>query len=108
MDVAAHTEQAIDEQTVRRLLATIPDPELGVDIVEMGLVRGVRIEPHHIHVRYTVTTPACPLTHYFEERIAEVLTELPGAPLVTTDCEMTPKWTPDEIGELGRRFLGMS
>lgn len=108
METAGHeTAVAAVEAVARRLLATIPDPELGVDIVELGLVRAVDVEPGRIHVRYTVTTPACPLTRYFEDRIVQVLSAMPGDPVVTASCEMTPPWSPDEIGDLGRRFLGM-
>jgi len=95
MEGASDSGADVGQPTVMELLETIPDPELGVDIVEMGLVRGVEITPGRIHVRYTVTTPACPLTHCFEERIVEVLSDLPGGPLVTTACELTPAWSPD-------------
>jgi len=93
-------------QTVRELLRQVIDPELGLDIVELGLLRSVRIADGVVDVRFTVTTPACPLSSYIEDEIRACLWQLPGVVDIDVGCEMEPAWTPEDMSEDARFALG--
>ncbi len=95
-------------EAVRALLREVIDPELGLDIVELGLVRSVEIADGMARVRFTVTTPACPLSSYIEDEIRACLWQLPGLRELDIACELEPAWQPEEMSDDARAALGWS
>jgi len=91
---------------VRDLLRQVIDPELGLDIVELGLLRSVRLRGDVVEIRFTVTTPACPLSTYIEDEIRACLWQLPGVGDIDVACVMEPAWTPDDMSEDAKFALG--
>ena len=94
------------EKVVRDLLRQVIDPELGLDIVELGLLRSVRVRDGLVEIRFTVTTPACPLSTYIEDEIRMCLWQLPGLADLDVECVLEPTWTPDDMSEDARVALG--
>lgn len=94
------------EAGVRGVLEKCVDPELGVDIIHLGLVYGVTIKDTAVDVRMTLTTPGCPLAPYFHERIKELITEAyPGSkPAVT--ITFNPPWSPEKMSPDIRAMFG--
>jgi metal-sulfur cluster biosynthetic enzyme len=93
-------------EVVRDLLRQVIDPELGLDIVELGLLRSVRLRGEVVEIRFTVTTPACPLSSYIEDEIRACLWQLPGVADLDVECVMQPPWTPEDMSEDARFALG--
>ena len=93
-------------ELVRELLHGVIDPELGVDIVELGLLRESTVEAGVARIRFTVTTPACPLSSYIEDEIHACLAQAPGLRQVLVQCEMEPPWKPEDMSEVARSALG--
>jgi metal-sulfur cluster biosynthetic enzyme len=93
-------------QVVLELLHEVIDPELGLDIVELGLVRSVQIGDGVARVRFTVTTPACPLSNYIEDEIRACLWQLPGLHELDIACELEPAWDPEDMSDAARSALG--
>jgi len=93
---------------LRDLLREVIDPELGLDIVELGLVRSVRVEDGVARVRFTVTTPACPLSSYIEAEIRACLWQVPGLRELDVACELEPAWEPEDMSDDARVALGWS
>ncbi len=91
---------------VRGLLRDVIDPELGLDIVELGLLRSVEIADGAVRVRFTVTTPACPLSSYIEDEIRACLWQLPGVRDLDIACELEPAWQPEDMSDAARAALG--
>jgi metal-sulfur cluster biosynthetic enzyme len=91
---------------VRDLLHGVIDPELGIDIVELGLLREATVRDGVARIRFTVTTPACPLSSYIEDEIHACLTQAPGLRHVLVECEMEPPWSPEDMSETARTALG--
>lgn len=101
----------LDEPTptlVRELLREVIDPELGLDIVELGLLRAVHVEDGAARVRFTVTTPACPLSSYIEDEIRACLWQLPGLSDVEVECEYEPEWSPEDMSDAAKLALGFA
>jgi metal-sulfur cluster biosynthetic enzyme len=95
-------------EVVRDLLHEVIDPELGVDIVELGLLREVSVSAGVARIRFTVTTPACPLSGYIEDEIHACLQQLPALRQVLVKSELDPPWSPNDMSEAARSALGWS
>lgn len=91
-------------------LRLIPDPELAVNIVDLGLVYDVGLTDGHAHVTYTLTTMGCGIGPMLEGQMREVLYSLPGVTEVTAELVFDPPWTrermtPEVRAEVGDREL---
>lgn len=87
----------------------VVDPELMVNIVDLGLVYEVQFNPDNktIQVKFTLTSPGCPMGEYIYEEILGVLnTKYPDS-YKSLDVVWDPLWTPERISEEGRKVLGM-
>ncbi len=95
------------EEQVLDILKEIVDPEIGVNVVDLGLVYGVDFpQPDEVMVRMTLTAPGCPL-HDTISRSAEMAVQtLPGVKEVHVKIVWDPPWTPDKLTDEGRRLLG--
>lgn len=93
------------EREAWEALAGVIDPELGIDIVELGLVYGVAVNERVVAVRMTLTTPGCPLHDVIVEGVERALTR-PGGPRVDVEVVFDPPWDPGLIGTAGLRDLG--
>jgi metal-sulfur cluster biosynthetic enzyme len=97
----------ITEDMVRHALAEVIDPELGENLVELGLVYGICISGGRIQVDLTLTTPGCPLhasLHAAAERSIRLM--VPTAEQVSINLVFEPRWTPDRISQPARQRLG--
>ena len=91
---------------VEDALSNVIDPELGLDFVELGLVYGIEIDGGHVHVTFTLTTPACPIGPQVTEQIEEFVGELDGVRNVETTMTFAPAWSPDRMSEDAKFALG--
>lgn len=106
LGVAAMAAGPLTGDLVLELLADVIDPELGVDIVNLGLVYGVEIGTGAVVVRMTLTTPGCPLHAYLDDEVNRCLAQLPGAPRVLVDLVWEPRWGPQMMTDEAKRMLG--
>ena len=94
---------SIDE--VWKLLNTIPDPEIpAISIVELGVVRDVKMNEGSIQIKITPTYTGCPATNVFEQDIKACLTNV-GFEKIEISFQYNPAWTTDWIGENAREKL---
>lgn len=91
---------------VRELLREVIDPELGVNIIDLGLVYDVAIEDGEVAVTMTLTTPGCPLGGYLEDEIRGSLHQLPQVREVTVGIVWEPPWDPEKMSDAARAQLG--
>lgn len=87
-------------------LREVIDPEIGLDVVELGLVYGVDVDAGRVHVRMTMTTPACPLGEQIVGDAEEVIQRLAGARSVEVELVWDPPWTPQRMSANAREALG--
>lgn len=88
------------------LLQNVLDPELGISIVDLGLVYGVDIEDSTLTVTMTLTTPGCPLHDTLTDAVQRTLERTPGVEKVQVDLVWQPAWSPERITPEGKRLLG--
>ncbi len=97
----------ITKSLVEEALSKCIDPELGIDIVSLGLIYDIRIEPQIITITMTLTTPGCPLVPYFRQQIVDKVTLATKIPKVDIVLSFDPPWTPDKISASAKAQLTM-
>lgn len=95
-----------DVDLLMDLLHEVIDPELGVNIVDLGLIYGVRVVERMFHVRMTLTTPGCPLSGYIDDEVRRTLSGAPGVDDTVTEIVWDPPWSPDMMSDLAKDQLG--
>lgn len=90
----------------RDLLCQVIDPELGVNIIDLGLVYDLRVTDGLARVRMTMTTPGCPLGAYFEDAIGSSLGGAPGVEQVDLQVVWDPPWRPEMMTDAAKDQLG--
>lgn len=97
----------IDTRPVWDALKEVIDPELGVNIVDLGLVYDVKVDQGHVDVVMTLTTPACPLGSYFERVIpAAVSGRVKEVGSVSVRIVWEPRWTPQMMSDEAKTSFG--
>jgi metal-sulfur cluster biosynthetic enzyme len=95
-----------DATPVWAALRTVIDPELGVNIVDLGLVYGVEKHAGRVDVVMTMTTPACPIASFLEDQVRWALLGLPGVLDVAVIVVYTPAWSPERMSDAAKEGLG--
>jgi metal-sulfur cluster biosynthetic enzyme len=94
------------EADVLHALEPVIDPELGLSVVDLGLVYGIEISPEGaVHVTFTATTPGCPVTEILAYGIFRAVSALDGVTAVSTELVWEPPWDPSRIAPDALRRL---
>lgn len=97
----------ISEQDVLNRLSEVVDPEIGLNIVDLGLVYDVQIdENNYVRVRMTLTTPGCPMHDTISAWAQRAVESLPGATGAKVEVVWDPPWNPGMMSESARQQLG--
>lgn len=97
----------ISKKALLEKLKTIPDPELGINIVDLGLIYDLRIKGSSLEVDFTLTYPGCPLAPMIEGRIKEVLAEFKEIKKTKVNLVFNPPWTKDRLSEEAKIELSL-
>lgn len=98
----------VDEAGVRKALRQVKDPEVGLNIIDLGLVYDVDVnaESGHVKVNMTLTSPGCPAGGQILGETDQVVRSLDGVNEVDVELVWEPFWTPERIDPKVRAFLG--
>ncbi len=95
------------EDQIMEVLREVNDPELGINLVDLGLIRGIGVEDKKLIVTYTLTTPACPMNEYIDAELVETVKErLPEFEGVEPRLTWEPLWNPSMMSEDAKLELG--
>ena len=97
----------VTREDVVEALHGVEDPELGMDIVELGLIGDVEVDGAKVKVSYTLTSMACPVGPMIQEDIDRVIRQVPGVEEVEAELTFDPPWTPDRMSEDAKFILGV-
>jgi metal-sulfur cluster biosynthetic enzyme len=91
---------------LKEMLRDVIDPELGVDIISLGLVYGLEVNARVVAVLMTVTTPACPLGEYLTDEVRRVLLASGAVDRVEVEITHEPAWSPEMMTDETKRAFG--
>jgi metal-sulfur cluster biosynthetic enzyme len=95
-------EQVLDQ------LKEVFDPEIPINVVDLGLIYDVQVsESNEVVVQMTLTAPGCGMGEYIAQQAEWAVAELEGAKDVTVEMTFDPPWSPDRITEDGKKLLGI-
>ncbi len=101
----------LSEQTILAAMQQVRDPELMVNVVDLGLIYGIDVTEEkgksNVHITMTMTTPACPFGPELIREVKDVVGDLDGVGRVEVEITLSPPWTPDRMTEDARDELGM-
>jgi metal-sulfur cluster biosynthetic enzyme len=95
----------ITEAQALDALKGVIDPDVGINIVDLGMVEKVAAAPEGVMVDLIMTTPACPQTSYLSDECQRVLAEA-GAPSVSVEVLDLPLWDPSRLSDSAKAILG--
>lgn len=106
MATADQVTEALADQ-VTEALKDVQDPEIGINIVDLGLVYDVQVgDDGETRILYTLTSVGCPAGAQIETEIRDKAASVEGVSAVTTEVTMQPPWGPDKMSEFARSALG--
>ncbi|HRP46902.1 MAG TPA: metal-sulfur cluster assembly factor [Trueperaceae bacterium] len=97
---------AVPARNVLEALHAVIDPELGLDIVSLGMVYAVAVVDSQVAIEMTLTTPGCPLHGSIEADVRHCLGQVPGVGDIGVELVWDPPWTPDSMSAEAKRSLG--
>lgn len=98
-------DEAVETEAWERL-HQVYDPEVGINLVDLGLIYDLVSDGGMVRVTMTLTTPGCPMSDSMPPAVERVLETVPGVRAVTVDLAWDPPWDPELISAEGRRELG--
>ncbi|MDH5643367.1 MAG: metal-sulfur cluster assembly factor [Gemmatimonadota bacterium] len=102
---AAEPEE-LNADLVKKTLRKVKDPEVGLNIIDLGLVYEVTVTEGEVHVQMTLTSPGCPVGPEILGEADSVVRKLDGVTNVEVELVWEPFWTPERIDPRVRSFLG--
>ena len=97
----------IVEDKVREALKGVIDPELFVNIVDLGLIYDIKIDGGKVDVTMSLTSPACPVAGQLLDQAREAVEAVPGVESAQVELTFSPPWTPERIPATVRAALGL-
>lgn len=102
----AQTPAAVSEDQVKAVLRRVKDPELNLNIVDLGLIYGIAVEGSVVRVDMSLTSPGCPSGPEIMSDAEAQLRSMPGVTDVQMNLVWSPYWTPERIEPRVRAYMG--
>src|SRR6266571_2000232 len=96
----------LSKEQVLEALRNVYDPELGINIVDLGLVYVVEVSDGTVHIEYTLTTMGCPIGPLIEQQMQQLLATVEGVDAVDAEMVLRPPWSPEMMSEEAKAALG--
>jgi metal-sulfur cluster biosynthetic enzyme len=106
MEDADVTTEMLQPETIRQALRQVKDPELDLNIIDLGLVYDVEVADGDVRINMTLTSPGCPAGPMITNDAYKVVRAIDGVKDVDIDIVWEPYWTPDRIDPKVRAMMG--
>ena len=93
------------KRKIMNALKNVVDPELGVNVVDLGLIYDLSVDDKKVKVKMTLTSPFCPLSAFLTEGVENEIKKLGLKPEI--ELVFDPPWTPDKISPKAKKLLGV-
>jgi len=101
-------ETILTQESIMDALRQVNDPELGINLVDMGLIYGVEIEGGKVQIDMTLTTPGCPMHSFIARQAWRAVSNVPGVTDTMVRVVWEPRWTPERLSPAARAKLGLN
>ncbi len=103
----ADSNESVTEQKVLEVLSEVYDPEIPIDIVNLGLIYGIDINGRNVLITMTMTAPGCPASTQIAGESKLMVEELAGVDSVDIEIVWDPPWDPSKMSEEAQQSMGM-
>jgi metal-sulfur cluster biosynthetic enzyme len=97
----------VTKQEVMKVLKKCYDPEIGINLVDLGLIYDVQINKDKVNIKMTLTSPGCPMHSFMINDVEENVKKLKGVKEVKIELVWNPPWNPDRMSKEVRKKLGI-
>lgn len=97
----------VGKEEVMEVLRNCYDPEIPINIVDLGLVYGVEVDGDRAHIKMTLTAPGCPMHAMIAENVKQKVESLEGINRVVVEMVWDPPWTPERLSEAAKKQMGV-
>ena len=98
---------AVSKDDILETLKTVYDPEIPVNVVDLGLVYDVQVNDNDVYVQMTLTFPGCGMGPYIAQQAEWAIQDMEGVEEVEIEMVFDPPWSPDLISEEAKAQLGL-
>ena len=97
----------LTKEEVLKVLKNVVDPEVGINVVDMGFIYGVEIDGKKVKIRMTLTTPGCPMHSMFVHEVEDAVKSAFDDVEVEVEVVFDPPWSPDKMSDEAKKKLGI-
>jgi FeS assembly SUF system protein len=94
-------------EDIMKALKECYDPEIPVNVWDLGLIYDVAVDDDKVHVKMTLTAPGCPMHSFISQEVKEKLQTVSGVKEATVEVVWDPPWSPDKMSQEAKAQLGM-
>ena len=98
----------VTDEQVYEVLRTCYDPEIPVNLVDLGLIYGVQVEGDQVNVVMTLTARGCPAHSFISEQVKQQVAKIPGVKTANVQVVWDPPWDVSRLSEAAKKQLGMA
>lgn len=96
----------VEKKEIREQLKEVIDPELNINVVDLGLIYEIDVDERDVSILMTLTSRGCPLHGIFNELVTEEVEKINEVEKVETELTFDPKWTPEKMSDRARSEIG--
>jgi len=97
----------IEKKTVMAVLKKCYDPEMPINIVDLGLIYDIGVRNSKVNIKMTLTSPGCPMQFYIVEDVKKKVSKIGGVKGVDVEIVFDPPWSPDRMSKTAKKKLGV-
>ena len=105
-DIIVQKGDITSKEDVMEALKKCIDPEIGVTLLDLGLIYDVKVEGDAVNIKMTLTTRGCPMHSYMINDVKDKVSEVKGVKKVNVELVWDPPWTPEKMSESAKKQLG--
>jgi len=98
----------LSEKKVWDVLKEVIDPEVGISVVDLGLIYGVEVNGDEVKVKMTLTNPVCPLQNYLKQQVENAIARIEGVKKASVQLVFEPPWSPEMMSAEAKARLGFN
>ncbi|MCL4345907.1 MAG: metal-sulfur cluster assembly factor [Candidatus Thermoplasmatota archaeon] len=97
----------VTKEEILEELKIVEDPEIGMDVVNLGLIYDVQIDGDKVYIKMTMTAPTCPVTPWILSEVQKIVENMAGVEMADVELVWEPPWKPDRMSDVAREALNM-